>query len=199
MVQSSTIIFLVVILSACAMTQPKPPGPEPDKPAFVCGNCDGTMCKPRWVGKQCKSGEDEQGRFCIAQGKCIFGITLPGVAFALASESLLPPKDEAALAAEERINRYFRTEVIPRLRPCWKRMRASGVVTILHNYIRRSGGPWIPHSLRAVHSTLSGVENEIAVDCMKQAVQDTSISPEKLDDNDVELALIWAWPVPFAE
>ena len=190
---------LSIALSSCATTEPQPPGPGPGEPTFVCGECDGTKCKPKWFGKQCKAGEDEQGRFCIAQGKCIIGIPLPGVALALESAGSLPPRDDEALAAEERINRYFRQKVVPKLWSCWKDLKGEGVVTIQHDYIRRADGNWIPYSLRVIGSSLSRDQNEIAIKCMNQAAQGTSFASDKWDGEDRDLALVWSWPVPYPD
>ena len=117
----------------------------------------------------------------------------------LESAGSLPPRDDEALAAEERINRYFRQKVVPKLWSCWKDLKGEGVVTIQHDYIRRADGNWIPYSLRVIGSSLSRDQNEIAIKCMNQTAQGTSFSSDKWDGEDRDLALVWSWPVPYPD
>lgn len=194
---------LAILLVSCATTEPQPdPGPRPEPPKFRrCQTCEGTQCVVVWIGqKDCTAEEDEQGRFCRAQGSCILG-TFGEVAVPTSSDDPrpLPPLDDEVRAAQARVNDLLAGTVVDRLASCWGDLDGDGAVTIEHEYVRGAGGQWEPSTLQAVHSTLPGGQLEQAGKCMGRAVEGIVLPYDPGDADAQELLLVWTWAVPLPE
>jgi hypothetical protein len=191
------VLLPIAVLASCASIETDPnPGPQPEPPVFRrCQTCEGTNCVVVWIGqKTCKAEEDEQGRFCLAQGGCIIGTF---GATTVAGPANLPTPDADVLAVQERFNDHFRTAVAERLGACFDDLGGEGTVTIEHEYIRREGGDWVPYDLSVVDTTVPGAERKAIGKCARAAVKGVILPYDPRDGDERELLLIWTWAVPL--
>ncbi len=101
------------------------------------------------------------------------------------------------VATQQRVNRYFNNTVIPKLKDCWSRIQGRGTIDIEHNYTRNTSGKWAAGRLTVSKSTLPGGQEAVALQCLQNAVRDTSFPVERDDGVNKEYVLKWTWPVPF--
>lgn len=106
---------------------------------------------------------------------------------------------EAALkqtvATQKRINRYFHSAVVPKMKQCWARVQGAGVIPIEFTYTRK-GRQWAWEKLAGRKSTLPRGQDAVAIRCMEQAVRSTSFSVTD-DDKGDKYMIVWSWPVPW--
>jgi hypothetical protein len=104
---------------------------------------------------------------------------------------------QRTVTTQQRLNRYFHSSVMSKLKNCWGRIKGKGTVQIKHMYGKSSQNRWVPNKLVITKSTLSRLESGIAQRCMQHAVIGTSFSVEALDGEARRYTLYWTWPVPF--
>jgi hypothetical protein len=106
---------------------------------------------------------------------------------------------EAALkqtvATQKRLNRYFHSAVVPKMKQCWARVQGAGVISIEFTYTRK-GRQWAWEKLAGRKSTLPRDQDAVALRCMEQAVRSTSFSVAD-DDKGDKYMIVWNWPVPW--
>lgn len=105
-------------------------------------------------------------------------------------------KLQESVATQKRINRYFQSEVMPKLKTCWERVQGVGTIEIVYRYENDTRGGWVLKTLEAGKSDLPESQNATALACMQNAVMGTSFPREASDTGDSYL-INWAWPVPM--
>jgi hypothetical protein len=104
--------------------------------------------------------------------------------------------DERTVATQTRVNHYFHSDVIPKLRSCWGKLRGQGMIGIEHTY-RKAGNIWVSDKLATSNSTLPKGQEAVALKCMTDSVRGTSF-PAQDDEGAAEsFVLKWNWPVPL--
>lgn len=103
---------------------------------------------------------------------------------------------ERTISTQQRINRYFHTDVVPKLKRCWNGVQGEGMISIQYTYTNDASGRWAWDALAVDTSTLSKGQDAIALECMEQSVRGTSFPVEGGDTGD-KFVVIWSWPVPF--
>ena len=103
---------------------------------------------------------------------------------------------QRTVTTQQRINRYFHSSVVPKVRNCWSRVQGQGTVAIEHTYTRNSG-KWVVEKLTVRNSTLPRGQDAVALQCMQDAVRATSFPVEGGDGDGKEYLIKWTWPVPF--
>jgi hypothetical protein len=101
-----------------------------------------------------------------------------------------------SVAAQKRINRYFHTVVVPKLKTCWDRVEGKGTIEIKYRYEDDAKGGWTFKALKGGESSLPKGQDEVALACMQKAVTATSFPREK-SDTGASYLMIWDWPVPL--
>ncbi len=115
------------------------------------------------------------------------------------SDALHPVSEQEALETQRNVNRYFHSEVIPKLENGWKELKDSGVyVTYHYQYIKRHHR-WEFNEMDNVESTLSPHADTVAQRFMAKAVVGTYFPIEKRMEKDSIFDLYWTWPMPFPE
>ncbi len=104
--------------------------------------------------------------------------------------------DERTVATQTGINRYFHSDVIPKLRSCWNKLQGQGMIGIEHTY-RRAGNTWVSDKLATGSSTLPKGQEAIALKCMTDSVRGTSFPAEENEGSAKSFVLKWNWPVPL--
>ena len=105
-------------------------------------------------------------------------------------------KPENTIATQQRINRYFHGDVVPKLKHCWTEVKGSGTITFEYNYANGGGG-WKWQRLRIASSTLPASQNTVALKCMEDSVRGTRFSGAGAELKQNSFVLHWTWPVPF--
>lgn len=182
--------LLIGSLVACTRIDTDPGGGSPG-----CWKCDGAhACKAVAAGSaNCSVVADPSGISCTTHGKCGVGNPFTDV---VAFETGLP-EDRESVALEQRINRYFHNDVLPKVRKCWQTVQGKGTVIIEHRYKRQGSGKWVPKQLEVFRSSLPENQRRTALMCMREAVQGTSFPPDEWDGTEKEFVLFWVWTVPF--
>ena len=143
----------------------------------------------------------------------MLGITLTLVGLVVASSQTRRPPEvaqtgastaqlqqarlEKVMTTQQGVNRYFHSEVMPRLKDCWNSLRGSGSVELDHEYKKGADGRWRPSGLVVSKSTLPKGQETIAVRCMQVAAGGTSFPAEGTDGTTTTYVIKWKWPVPF--
>jgi len=104
----------------------------------------------------------------------------------------------ATMAAQDRVNRYFHHDVLPKLKDCWAGVAGEGNVAIQVVY-RRYDSQWTAGDSAIHKSTLAAGQDEIALRCLAQAVRDTSFATEEVDRDAEEYYVYWSLPVPWPQ
>lgn len=104
---------------------------------------------------------------------------------------------EKTTTTQQRLNRYFHSDVIPKLRNCWSRLLGKGTIEFEHSYRKDASGKWIADKLTASRSTLRRGQEAVALQCMRDAVRGTAFPVEGGDGNARGYTINWTWPVPF--
>src|SRR5258706_16029639 len=76
---------------------------------------------------------------------------------------------------QQRFNRYFHKDVIPKLKDCWSRIKGQGAVEIQHTYRRDETGKWVADRLSVTSSTLRAGQDAVALQCMQESTRGTTI------------------------
>jgi hypothetical protein len=100
------------------------------------------------------------------------------------------------VAAQNRINRYFHSEVVHKLKPCWELVQGKGTVDFEYTY-KRNGEAWEFETLAVSESTLDSGYADAARQCMQDAARGTSFPRGESDGPADEFMLDWRWPVPW--
>jgi len=168
---------------------------EPGGGEGVCKSCKGAReCEDTRSGSaHCEVVEDSSGISCTSWGGCGVGHPFSGGIVLYSA----PPRDAESEVVEERINRYFHEDVIPRLKESWRTLRGEGAIVVRHQYSRKDYGDWVPDKLEVFRTSLSEDQTEYALEYIREAVYGTSFSPDKWDREETEFVLFWEWPVPL--
>jgi hypothetical protein len=105
-------------------------------------------------------------------------------------------KLKESVAMQKRINRYFHTVVVPKLKTCWDRVQGDGTIEIKYLYAVEAKGTWSFKTIQASKSDLPKDQEKAAVACMQQAVTATSFPKEK-SEKGTSYLISWVWPVPM--
>jgi hypothetical protein len=114
------------------------------------------------------------------------------------SQPVSTTSGEAAMAAQNRINRYFHGDVVPKMTGCWSRISGAGTLHARVEY-QRSGGVWMPVFAVARGSTLPRGQDAVALGCLQDAVLDTSFAVEEADGDVQQMSVNWSFPVPWSD
>ena len=112
-------------------------------------------------------------------------------------------KEQAALkhtiTVQQRINRYFHSDVMPKLKNCWGGVQGSGTITLKYTYNKVARSRWGLATVAVNNSTLAKAEEAVALKCMQDSVRGTSFAVEGSDRDERGFVLNWSWPVPFPD
>lgn len=161
----------------------------------VCWSCKGARaCEESRSGSaNCKVEADSSGTSCTSWGRCGVGHPFSGDIVLYAA----PDRDAESDAVEDRINRYFHEDVIPRLQERWRTLSGEGAIVIRHHYSRKDYGNWVPDALEVFRTSLPEEQTQYALEHMRDAVYGTSFPPDEWDGEEREFVLFWEWPVPL--
>ena len=76
---------------------------------------------------------------------------------------------DRVVSTQQRINRYFHGDVMPRLQKCWSTVRGQGTIGFEYTYIEAKGR-WLFSRLQKQESTLANGQDSLALKCMLNAV-----------------------------
>lgn len=102
------------------------------------------------------------------------------------------------IASQNRINRYFHQNVVPKLKTCWSGLQGEGTIDLEFIY-KRAGTTWAWERLSVTGSTLREDQISLAQHCMQDSVSGTSFRMEDDDGGATEFVVDWRWPVPWPE
>lgn len=100
------------------------------------------------------------------------------------------------VTTQQRLNRYFHADVIPKLKNCWSSVRGKGSVELEHKYKKGPDGRWATTGVALTKSALPKGQEAIALRCMQGATRGTSF-PAEGSDAATTYTIKWTWPVPF--
>jgi hypothetical protein len=103
---------------------------------------------------------------------------------------------ERVVTTQQRINRYFHSDVIPKLSPCWSSLRGNGTIGMKYTFTK-SAGRWIFKEVETEQSTLPSGQDAIALKCMRVAVGSTSFPVDREESTQTNFVVRWNWPVPL--
>ena len=103
---------------------------------------------------------------------------------------------ERTATTQQRLNRYFHSQVMPTLKNCWTRVQGRGTIEIEHLFTR-DGDNWIAGKLTVAKYSLPREQVGVALQCMQNAVRGTSFPAEAGDGEGNSYLANWTWPVPF--
>lgn len=103
---------------------------------------------------------------------------------------------EKTTTTQQRLNRYFHADVIPKLKNCWSSVQGKGSIALEHNYKKGPDGRWAPTGVALIKSALPRGQEAIALRCMQGATRGTSF-PAEGSDAATTYTIKWTWPVPF--
>src|SRR5713226_7752374 len=61
---------------------------------------------------------------------------------------------EKTLTTQQRLNRYFHGDVVPKLKDCWSRVQGKGTIVLKYTYMKAGSGRWVFDKLEIGQSTL---------------------------------------------
>ena len=103
---------------------------------------------------------------------------------------------DKVVTTQQRINRYFHGDVMPRLQKCWSTVRGQGTIAFEYTYIEAKGR-WLFSRLQTQESTLANGQDSLALKCMLNAVGGTSFPTDVSEGSGNTFVLNWKWPVPL--
>jgi len=103
---------------------------------------------------------------------------------------------ERQVSTQQRINRHFHGDVVPKLKNCWKSIRGKGTISLKYTYTK-ADTRWSFSKLEASQSTLPRGQERVALRCMQDAVRGTSFPLNAAESTQNTFVLNWTWPVPF--
>lgn len=139
--------------------------------------------------------------------RIVCGVLLLAAAVASVACTTSPPSPPPPLhisggkdviASQNRINRYFHQNVVPKLKTCWGRLQGEGTIDLEFIY-KRAGTAWTWERLSVTGSTLREDQRSLAQRCMQDSVSGTSFRMEDDDSEAIEFVVDWRWPVPWPE
>lgn len=101
-----------------------------------------------------------------------------------------------AVTTQQRLNRYFHADVMPKLKNCWNSVQGKGSIELEHNYKKGPDGRWATTGVALIKSALPRGQEAIALRCMQVATRGTSF-PAEGSDAATTYTIKWSWPVPF--
>ena len=104
---------------------------------------------------------------------------------------------ERTITTQQRLNRYFHSDVTPKLKNCWSRVQGKGTIALKYTYTKAGNGRWVFDKLETDNSTLPRGQETVALECMQDAVRGTSFPIEGAESSQNSFVLNWSWPVPF--
>lgn len=104
---------------------------------------------------------------------------------------------QRTISTQQRLNSYFHSDVIPKLKNCWTRVQGKGTIEIEHTYTKEASGKWVSENVAVIKSTLPRRQDTVALQCMQDSVRATSFSSQVSDGNEQRYVVRWTWPVPF--
>jgi hypothetical protein len=141
------------------------------------------------------------GRTLIYSGAAIAMISILVAALACKPEVTPSPdleggKLKESVATQKRINRYFHSVVVPKLKTCWDRVQGKGTIEVKFWYENDAKDGWAFKTLEVGKSDLSEAQIATALACMQNAVTATSF-PREASDTGESYLIDWVWPVPL--
>ena len=133
------------------------------------------------------------GMYLIVVSKTQSPITQTPQAIAQEQELAL----QRSATTQKQVNRYFHTDVIPKLQNCWTRVQGQGAVEIKYTYRKDATGKWVADRLAIASSTLPRGQDAVALRCMQDSVRDTVFAVRSSNNSESTYTLYWSWPVPF--
>src|SRR5262245_57313137 len=103
---------------------------------------------------------------------------------------------ERVVPTQQRINRYFHNDVVPKLSPCWSSLHGKGTVALKYTFTK-SGARWNLKGVESEQSTLPSGQDAIALRCMSDAVRGTSFPVDGEEKTESTFVVRWSWPVPL--
>jgi hypothetical protein len=104
--------------------------------------------------------------------------------------------ERAVVPTQQRINRYFHGDVVPRLNKCWSSLQGKGTIALKYTFTK-SGARWTIKSVESEQSTLPSGQDAIALRCMRDAVRGSSFPVDREESKQTTFVVKWNWPVPF--
>lgn len=97
---------------------------------------------------------------------------------------------------QQRINRFFHGDVMPKLKTCWSNVKGKGRISLKYTYTKKDGR-WFLSRLEPRRSTLLAGQDAVAQKCMLEAVRGSSFAVEADESTLSTYVLNWTWPIPF--
>lgn len=98
-----------------------------------------------------------------------------------------------AQTEQYRVNKYFVSDVIPKLHDCWAKASAQGQITFEYKFVSERGR-WRPENIAVRATTVGKAAAFLALACMKSATAGTSFPAT---DAAQTYTLRWTWPFPL--
>jgi len=103
---------------------------------------------------------------------------------------------ERVVNTQQRINRFFHGDVMPKLKNCWSNVKGKGRISLKYTYTK-NGGRWFLTRLATQRSTLPAGQDAVAQKCMLEAGRGSSFAVEADESTQKTFVLNWTWPIPF--
>ncbi|HEV8370578.1 MAG TPA: hypothetical protein VGQ39_21700 [Pyrinomonadaceae bacterium] len=103
---------------------------------------------------------------------------------------------QRTVSTQQRINRFFHGDVMPKLKNCWSNVKGKGRISLKYTYTKK-GGRWFLSRLETKQSTLPTGQDAVAQKCMLEAVRGSSFAVEADESTQNTFELNWTWPIPF--
>ncbi len=104
---------------------------------------------------------------------------------------------EQAVSTQQRVNRYFHDDIVPKLKECWRGVQGKGNVEFDYSFTRTGTGRWTFDRVTTGGTSLPAAESAKALRCMETAVRGSSFASTADDKDQRDFELHWSWPVPF--
>ncbi|HEV8370579.1 MAG TPA: hypothetical protein VGQ39_21705 [Pyrinomonadaceae bacterium] len=137
----------------------------------------------------------------------VAGVILIALIFAYSQSPQIGPQTRPTAAAQrftierevstqQRVNRFFHGDVMPKLKNCWSNVKGKGRISLKYTYTK-TRGRWFLSRLETQRSTLPTGQDAVAQKCMLEAVRSSSFAVEADESTQNTFVLNWTWPVPF--
>ena len=103
---------------------------------------------------------------------------------------------EKTVPTQQRINRYFHGDIVPKLKNCWSGVQGKGKIELKYTYAN-SGGRWVLDRVEGGPSTLPRGQEAVALRCMQDAARGSSFPMDSGETSQSTFEVNWTWPVPF--
>ena len=101
------------------------------------------------------------------------------------------------VTTQQRLNRHFHGDVVPKLKKCWGTVSGRGKVDFTYTYIKATSGRWVFDTINVRRSELPPAQTAVALQCMENSVRSTSFAAESGEASHKSFVAHWSWPVPF--